>query len=40
VAQGNFYSRPIPTASVPGVVEQFGVARRSHLKVVPDIGSA
>ncbi len=22
VAQGNFYSRPIPTASVPGVVEQ------------------
>jgi diguanylate cyclase (GGDEF)-like protein len=36
VAQGNFYSRPIPTASVPGVVDQFGVARRSHLKVVPD----
>jgi len=40
VAQGNFYSRPIPTSSVPGVVEQFGIARRSHLKVVPDIGSA
>jgi EAL domain-containing protein (putative c-di-GMP-specific phosphodiesterase class I) len=40
VAQGNFYSRPIPTASVPGIVEQFGVARRSHLKVVPDIGTA
>jgi diguanylate cyclase len=40
VAQGNFYSRPIPSASVPAVVEQFGVARRSHLKVVPDIGLA
>ena len=40
VAQGNLYSRPIPTASVPGVVGQFGVARRSHLKVVPDIGTA
>ncbi len=37
VAQGNFYSRPVPTASVPAVVDQFGVARRSHLKVVPDI---
>jgi EAL domain-containing protein (putative c-di-GMP-specific phosphodiesterase class I) len=36
VAQGNFYSRPIPTASVPAVVDQFGVARRSHLKIVPD----
>jgi len=36
VAQGNFYSRPIPSASVPAVVDQFGVARRSHLKVVPD----
>jgi diguanylate cyclase len=36
VAQGNFYSRPIPAASVPAVVDQFGVARRSHLKVVPD----
>jgi diguanylate cyclase len=37
VAQGNFYSRPVPSASVPDVVDQFGVARRSHLKVVPDI---
>jgi diguanylate cyclase len=36
VAQGNFYSRPIPTAAVPAIVDQFGVARRSHLKVVPD----
>jgi diguanylate cyclase (GGDEF)-like protein len=36
VAQGNFYSRPIPTAAVPAVVDQFGVARRSHLKIVPD----
>jgi diguanylate cyclase (GGDEF)-like protein len=36
VAQGNFYSRPIPTASVPAVVDQFGLARRSHLKIVPD----
>jgi len=36
VAQGNFYSRPIPTASVPAVCDQFGVARRSHLKIVPD----
>jgi EAL domain-containing protein (putative c-di-GMP-specific phosphodiesterase class I) len=36
VAQGNFYSRPVRSASVPNVVDQFGVARRSHLKVVPD----
>jgi EAL domain-containing protein (putative c-di-GMP-specific phosphodiesterase class I) len=36
VAQGNFYSRPVPTASVPSIVDQFGVARRSHLKIVPD----
>jgi diguanylate cyclase len=36
VAQGNFYSRPVPTTSVSDVVERFGVARRSHLKVVPD----
>ncbi|MDQ6855305.1 MAG: EAL domain-containing protein, partial [Actinomycetota bacterium] len=36
VAQGNFYSRPVRSASVPHVVDQFGVARRSHLKVVPD----
>ena len=36
VAQGNFYSRPIPAASVPDVVDKLGVARRSHLKVVPD----
>jgi diguanylate cyclase (GGDEF)-like protein len=36
VAQGNFYSRPIPTASVPALVDQFGLARRSHLKIVPD----
>jgi EAL domain-containing protein (putative c-di-GMP-specific phosphodiesterase class I) len=38
VAQGNFYSRPIPSALVPAVVDQFGVARRSHLRAVPDIG--
>jgi diguanylate cyclase (GGDEF)-like protein len=38
VAQGNFYSRPLPSAAVPGVVEDLGVARRPHLKVVPDIG--
>jgi EAL domain-containing protein (putative c-di-GMP-specific phosphodiesterase class I) len=37
VAQGNFYSRPVPSASVPDVVDQLGVARHSHLKVVPDI---
>ena len=37
IAQGNFYSRPIPSASVPAVVDLFGVARRSHLKAVPDI---
>jgi EAL domain-containing protein (putative c-di-GMP-specific phosphodiesterase class I) len=36
VAQGNFYSCPVPAASVPGVVERFGVSRRSHLKIVPD----
>ena len=36
VAQGNFYSLPIPSASVPDVVDKLGVARRSHLKVVPD----
>ena len=35
VAQGNFYSRPIPAASVPDVVDKLSVARRSHLKVVP-----
>jgi diguanylate cyclase len=40
VAQGNFYSRPVPSASVPAVVEHFGVARRSHLRVVPDVGLA
>jgi diguanylate cyclase len=40
VAQGNFYSRPIPTASVPAVVEQFGIAGRPHLRVVPDVGLA
>jgi diguanylate cyclase len=37
IAQGNFYSRPIPSASVPAVVDLFGVARRPHLKAVPDI---
>ncbi|HMG27940.1 MAG TPA: GGDEF domain-containing phosphodiesterase, partial [Acidimicrobiia bacterium] len=36
VAQGNFYSRPLPAAVVPAVVENFGVSRRSHLRVVPD----
>jgi diguanylate cyclase (GGDEF)-like protein len=36
VAQGNFYSRPIPAAAVPAVVERFGVSRRSHLRIVPD----
>jgi EAL domain-containing protein (putative c-di-GMP-specific phosphodiesterase class I) len=36
VAQGNFYSRPIPAESIPAVVERFGVARRSHLRIVPD----
>src|SRR5262249_32106516 len=35
VAQGNFYSRPLPAAVVPAVVENFGVSRRSHLRVVP-----
>jgi EAL domain-containing protein (putative c-di-GMP-specific phosphodiesterase class I) len=40
VAQGNFYSRPIPSASVPAFVDQFGLSRRSHLKVVPDIKPA
>lgn len=37
IAQGNFYSRPIPSAMVPDVVDKFGVSRRTHLKVVPDI---
>jgi len=36
VAQGNFYSRPIPAAAIPDVVERFGVSRRSHLRIVPD----
>lgn len=36
VAQGNFYSPPIPATSVPDVVERFGLSRRPRLKVVPD----
>lgn len=36
VAQGNYYSRPIPAEAVPAVVERYGVSRRSHLRVVPD----
>jgi EAL domain-containing protein (putative c-di-GMP-specific phosphodiesterase class I) len=36
VAQGNFYSPPVPAESVPAVVERFGVSRRSHLRIVPD----
>jgi EAL domain-containing protein (putative c-di-GMP-specific phosphodiesterase class I) len=36
LAQGNFYSRPIPAEAVPAIVDQFGVSRRSHLRIVPD----
>ena len=36
IAQGNFYSRPLPAAEVPAVVERFGLSRRTHLRVVPD----
>ena len=36
VAQGNFYSRPIPAEAVPAAVERFGASRRSHLRIVPD----
>jgi diguanylate cyclase (GGDEF)-like protein len=36
VAQGNFYSPPVPAESVPAVVERFGASRRSHLRIVPD----
>jgi diguanylate cyclase (GGDEF)-like protein len=36
VAQGNFYSRPVALAGLPGVVDQLGVARQRHLEVVRD----
>jgi diguanylate cyclase (GGDEF)-like protein len=36
VAQGNFYSRPVPSAEVPEVVNRLGVARHPHLEVVRD----
>jgi diguanylate cyclase (GGDEF)-like protein len=36
LAQGNFYSRPIPAEAVPAIVDRFGVSRRSHLRIVPD----
>lgn len=36
VAQGNYYSQPVPARAVPAVVERFGVSRRSHLRIVPD----
>jgi predicted signal transduction protein with EAL and GGDEF domain len=36
VAQGNFYSRPVPSAKVPEVVDRLGVARYKHIRVVPD----
>src|SRR5262249_14819565 len=36
VAQGTFASGPLRAAVVPAVVENFGVSRRSHLRVVPD----
>jgi diguanylate cyclase (GGDEF)-like protein len=37
IAQGNFYSRPVPSAEVPEVVDRLGLVRHGHLKVVPDV---
>jgi EAL domain-containing protein (putative c-di-GMP-specific phosphodiesterase class I) len=37
VAQGHFYSGPVPSAQVPEVVDRLGIARDAHLKVVPDV---